>query len=140
MQPANTELNISVEELAMSLSIAGSPAVAKGLLLSQVGKLSDDEERGRLRSAAHALLARDLVVIKDSKPYLQDNLAALVEVMQKYDYSIRFARRVDSLEQVLAYYFSGRTILKHQNRDGVVQHFAYLPDTASPAYRGSDFL
>ena len=117
------EYALGIEEVAAAIAVAGIPEAAKGLLVSNFGRLSADEERGRLLSANHSLYARGLLTVSDHHPQLIPDLTRIVTVFTSNTRSLRMGKTSVFGEDVLAYYHDQDGWVKHAIRDGVAHYF-----------------
>lgn len=124
-KPSLFEYSFSVEEFAVIMSVAGRADEAKGLLTSQLGMLSSEEERGRLLSANHSLLARNLLSIRDSQVQVDTDVSELMEKLFMSTSLCRFGRTGKFGEDVLTYYYVSDGLLEHAMSDGVVHRFRF---------------
>lgn len=117
------EYSLAIEEFAVSMGLAGRPEEAKGLLLSQFGMLPTDEERGRLLSANHSLLARNLLSIVNGAPELSKELTHVISLLFSTTRLCRFGRTGKFGEDILTYHYSSDGLLEHVITDGIVHSF-----------------
>jgi len=117
-----TEFRVSAEELALALSLVGRPDVAKGLLVGHFGLMEEAHMHSRLYAAGHSLMSKALLSVDASRGQsrLDDNFADVVSALAECDFTIRFTRSQDDVEQHVAYHIRGATIVEHRVAEGVV--------------------
>ena len=116
---------LGLEELAMGISIAGFPEAAKGMLVANLGEMDKNEEHGRLMAANHSLMAKNLLFLEDDGPHLELDFEKVVAALTQYDYTLRFSVGSGEKEEILAYYYKGKEIVKHENLQGVAHIFSF---------------
>lgn len=127
--------DLSTEELAVVIGIAGRPEIAKGLLSSSFGEISVDEERGRLLAAHNSLLARKLIHLEAGQPQLHPEFKKTMAAFLVGRRLVRAGRTGLFGEDMLAYYHHADGWLGHGIRDGVSHHldFPFSLDRAEAA-------
>ncbi|RME60530.1 hypothetical protein D6779_02045 [Candidatus Parcubacteria bacterium] len=136
----NIVYQLGLEELAMSVSLAGSPQAAKGMLVANLGELDTNEEHGRLMAANHSLMAKGLLVIEDDGPRLQPDFEKAISVLTQYDYTLRFSIGSGASEEILAFYAKDNHIVKHENRQGVVHILSFASGIEQIVEDGAAFF
>ncbi len=117
-------LSLGLEELVVVLNLLGYPEVAKGLLVSQLGELSPDEERGRLLAANHSLMAKEILYLQGGSIRMKEGPARLLGFLITNDYAVRgTARSTQAAEESLTYYVRNRSVVEHRLTHGVVHAF-----------------
>lgn len=125
----NLVLTLSLEEVAVVLSLLGYPEVAKGLLVTQLGEISADEERGRLLAANHSLLAKNILYLQGDKIRMEPPYAQLLGFLTTNDYALRGTiRQIGQPEQILNFYARGERLVEHRITHGVVHTFREVSD------------
>ena len=118
-------IRLGLEELAVSLSLVGRPEAAKGFLLSHLGELNEDEERGRLLAAHHSLLAKNILYMEGERPRIKSEFSHILRPLVQSDFFLRCSRKADGEpEQVLSFYFRDGYIVSHAIEHGVVHELA----------------
>lgn len=115
---------LSVEEMALSLTLLGREEMASALMVLHFGALSEAEGKSRLTAAAHSLIARDLGSFSFSRGelLLSEPLQQVLKIVTAPDYSIRFSRVRDEEEIQQTYHWCGEEMVLQQVKSGV----AYL--------------
>lgn len=115
---------LSVEEMALSLTLLGHEEMARALMLLHFGELSEAEGKGRLTAAAHGLIARDLGTFSFSKRELSlsEPFQQVLKIVTAPDYSIRFSRVREGEDIQQVYHWRGEEVVLQQVKGGV----AYL--------------
>lgn len=115
------EISISLEELALLLNLMGYPIVAKGFLVSQLGNIAAEEERGRLMAANHTLLAKDIITLEEGQLHIAAPYSELLDLLPNNDYAVRciLVSQGDT-QRMLTYYIRGEQIVEQQIAFGVV--------------------
>lgn len=120
---------LSLEELAVSLSLLGKPEVGKGLLISELGQIGPEEERGRLSAATHTLMAKELLSFHEDQLQPSVSFVNLVTPLVNCDFSFRCSRtRENASEQVLIFYFRQGHIVRHEIRHSVIHYLTKIDD------------
>ena len=122
-----TAYEISAEEVALAMSVAGYPGNANSLLEATFGDLSEDERRGRLKAAGASLAARRLLTIEgEQPPTLDPNLARVVSILHAPAFSLKYDRGSPGALDTIAYHFERRdgTVIEQTIREGVVHRLA----------------
>ena len=127
---------VSLEEMAYLLE-AAQEGQGGGFLRATLGKLGEEEMRGRLVSAAHSLLARQLLRIESEKIRVVPALQTLLLHLLHSNYTLRIGKTEKGEERLRTYFFSGQDVVEESVDQGVVvclrkvdrEHI--LPRTAS---------
>lgn len=123
-------IRLSLEELAVSLSMLGNPALGKGILVSELGQISSEEERGRLSAATHTLMAKEILSLKEKKLTPAASFLNLITPLINCDFSIRCSRTAENeLDQVLLFYFRQSLIVKHEIQHSVIHELTEVTNT-----------
>lgn len=131
---------LSVEEVALAVSMAGQPEVAHGLMMAQLGTMPQEEVRARLRAAGHSLLARGwLAMDAQGEMHLADPLTRIARVLSRADFSIRYSRSHRNAELALTFHFGEEGIFAHRLEQGVVHHIVEVQDTDAVIQGGLEF-
>jgi len=114
---------VSVEELALALSIQGKPEAASGLLQATFGTLTPDDQRGRLLAAGASLAARSLLAVQDTeKPMLDPGFCRLVAPLLAPRFSIKYDKATSATLDTVACHFAREDglVVEQTVRQGVV--------------------
>lgn len=133
-------LRVSLEELAVLLSLTGHPAIAKNILVASLGEMNPDEEKGRLLAANHTLMAKDILTIQDAQPVLDAQVVRLVSVLSKQNFLLRLSSGEGISERILTYYFQDDLVVEHQVHFGVVHLFEEVENAGVISVRAGSFL
>jgi hypothetical protein len=133
---------LSVEEIAVALTLIGKPELGHDLLVTQSGAApGQDEVRSRLLAAAHSLISRGwLAVTPEGTVGLADSLARVARVLAQADFSIRYSRSYRDAEMLLTYHFVQGGIFEHRLEQGVVHSITELEDAAAVVQGGLNFF
>lgn len=117
-------LCLSVEELALALTLSGHAEMARALMGLHFGELSEAEGKARLTAAAHSLIARDLGSFSFSKGELSlsEPFQQVLKIVTAPDYSIRSSRVREGEDIQQVYHWYGENVVLQQVKGGV----AYL--------------
>ena len=115
---------LSVEEMALSLTLLGHEEMARALMLLHFGELSETASKARLTAAAHSLIARDLGTFSFStgELSLSEPFQQVLKIVTAPDYSIRFSRVREGEDIQQVYHWRGEEVVLQQVKSGV----AYL--------------
>lgn len=117
-------LALGLEELVVVLNLLGYSEVAKGLIVTQLGEISPDEERGRLLAANHSLMAREILYLQGGSIRMKEGPARLLGFLIANDYAVRgTARSQSSGEETLTFYVRNGEVVEHRLTHGVVHAF-----------------
>jgi hypothetical protein len=112
---------LTVEEIALLLSLRGEPTLAQDLLRAQLGAMSQENVEGRLYAAGHALISRgELAVAADGSIHVGEQMARLTDILLDAPCSLRFTRSYRNAELLLTYHFYQGAIYEHRLVQGVV--------------------
>lgn len=114
-----------VEEFSVALSLIKRVDEARGLMISTFGKLSQEEEKGRLLAAYNSLFARKLITFDGKDTGLHPNITKLLDIFFSSHKLIKVGKAVDSGEDLVSYYFHEGTWLEHSVTQGVAYRFHY---------------
>jgi len=118
---------LSVEEVALAMSIAGYAGNTNALLEATFGTMSEDERRGRLMAAGASLAARRLVTLEGEQPLtLDQELTRVVGILHAPAFSLKYDRGSPGALGTIAYHFerSDGTVIEQTIREGVVHSLA----------------
>ncbi len=136
-----TDFFFGVEELAVVMSVAGSPEMAHSFMVAQLGDMSKEEARARLLSATHSLLARGWVMLgTQGETLLAEPILALAKVLTKSDFSIRLNRSYPTAELLLSFHFSNGSIYSQAIEQGVVHRITCIQDKETVIQKGLEFF
>jgi hypothetical protein len=126
----NNDFLLSVEEIALAMSMVDKPDAAHGLMAMQLGDMSQEEARIRLMTAGHSLIARGFLSIdEEAMAHLAAPLARVARVLTGADYSIRCSRSYPEADIYLSFHFGEGGIFAHAVEQGVVHHVVELEGT-----------
>jgi hypothetical protein len=137
---SNANIEMSVEELALSLGLMGKPDTAKILLKAAFGEISSEEEKGRLLAASHSLVSRELVSVQDNQARLSSVVQEIVTMLVDCDFLIRFDLTKITSEETLSYYVRGETVLEQRINQGVAYRFSCSSGIAGIVHGGKSFF
>lgn len=121
IKETHPEIHLSLEELALLINLMGYPIVAKGLLTSQLGDISPQEERGRLLAANHTLLAKGMMELRGGKLYIEPAYSDLLDLLPNNDYAVRCVVSSEgSASQMLTYYLRDDQTVQQRITHGAV--------------------
>ena len=117
-------LSLGLEELVVVLNLLGYAEVAKGLLVTQLGEIGPNEERGRLLAANHSLMAKEILYLQGGAIRMEEGPARLLGFLIANDYAVRgTARNIKAAEESLTCYIRGGEVVEHRLTHGVVHAF-----------------
>jgi hypothetical protein len=132
---------LSVEEVALAMSMVGQPEVAHDLMLAQLGTMKQEEARVRLLTAGHSLMAQGwLTMDAQGAMHLADPLARVARVLSRADFSIRYSRSHREADLSLSFHFGERGIFAHRIEQGVLHHVTEVQDTDAVIQDGLVFF
>ena len=133
--------SLSIEEMAVGLSLLGRPELARTLLSNQYGEIGADDERGRLMAANNTLCVRGWLTIDgNGRPHLDPQLRQALEAVVRQDYLLRCSRNSGGKEEVLAYYVTPEITVEHSiGMSGVAHHLA-IADAGRIVEKVTEFL
>ena len=138
---STNEFFLSVEEVAMTLSIIGQPKEAHALMVAQLGKIGQEEARVRLLTAGHTLMARGYLSLDlEGRAHLSEPLARVVHVLAQADYTIRYNRSYRDADFSLAFHFDAENIFAHRLEQGVVHHITEVSNVEDVIQGGLGFF
>lgn len=100
-----TELRLSLEELALILSLLGYAEAAKLSLTEYLGDPGYDELRGRMLAAGNSLLARGILGAANGQMQMEPAYADLLQPIIYHDYVVRCSLMQAGQEEMLASYY-----------------------------------
>lgn len=117
-------LSLGLEELVVLLGLLGYSEVAKGLLVSHLGEVDSNEERGRLMAANHSLMAKNILYLENDSIRMVPEYARLLGALIANDFAVRTSVRVlGETEHTLTYYVRNEQLIEHRITHGVVHTF-----------------
>jgi hypothetical protein len=132
---------LSVEEMALALSIVGQPQAAHDLMAAQLGDMEQEEARVRLLTAGHALMARGwLAMDEQGTVHLAEPVARVARVLSRAEFTIRYSLFDQQLDLSLAYHFGEGGIFSHNLEQGVVHHIVEVQGVDAVLKGGLEFL
>jgi hypothetical protein len=136
------QLDFGVEEFAVSMSMFERPEEAKGLLISALGEISPEEERGRLLAAYNSLFARGLIAYSNqhTDPALHSDIKAMLNLFFGSQTLIRVSKISEMSENTVSYYSCNDGWLEHCINEGVSHRFSYPLNEKEITKRISAFL
>lgn len=136
------QFDLGIEELAVAISMIGKTEEAKGLLVSVLGEISPEEERGRLLAAYNSLFARGLIAYADqhTDPILDSDIKAILELFFGSQTLIRVSKISEMSENTASYYIGNDGWLEHCINQGVSHRFLYPINEKEVTKRISAFL
>ncbi len=117
--------DFGIEEFAVVLSLTKKTDEANGMIFSTFGKLSSDEERGRLLAAYNSLFARGLLGYKEGEFSLHTGIRKMLDIFFKSRKLVKTGKSVDTGENVISYYAHQNVWLEHSVIQGVAHRFRY---------------
>ncbi len=131
---------LGIEELAAGIKAVGDPESAIGILTANFGELNTEEKRGRFLAANHSLMAKGLISLEKGAWHIQNEFERAMKMLIQYDFSLRlnFGEGID--EQIMAFYFRDKQILKHVNLQGVAHHLSWAGSLQQVVQDGIRFL
>lgn len=143
-----SELRLSLEELALILSLLGYAEAAKLSLTEYLGDPGSDELRGRMLAAGNSLLARGILGAVDDQLQMEPAYADLLQPIIHHDYVVRcnlmrtgqeemltsYYRRADQIAVLRPYYGIYSTIARMANEAAVADDCLafFLPSDLIP--------
>ncbi|GIL15517.1 MAG: hypothetical protein BroJett039_06900 [Chloroflexota bacterium] len=140
MNKAVDNLRLSIEEVALVLSIHGSPDAAKLMLLASFGELSPDEEKGRLLAAGHSLMARGFLNLNSGKSELAPPMSELVSAMNTYQIALRMESKSTETDVTITFFIHGNQIIQQSVEQGVVYRFDQVQEQSTIIQKGVRFF
>ena len=132
---------LTVEEMALLLSLRKQPELAQELLRAQLGPLTKENVEGRLYAAGHTLMARgELAVAADGSIHVGEDLDLLANILLDAAHSLRYTRSYRNAELLLTYHFYQDAIYEHQIEQGVVHEIKRVADVEAVAAGGVTFF
>jgi len=138
---ANDDFLLSVEEVALAMSIVGQPEMAHNLMAAQLGEMQQEEARARLLAAGHSLMARRwLTMDAQGTMHLAEPLGRVARVLSRADFSVRYSRSHRNADFSLSFHFGEGGIFAHRIEQGVVHHITEVQDTDAVIRGGLTFF
>lgn len=135
------EFLFGIEELAVVMSVAGSPEMAHSFMIAQLGNMPKEEARARLLAATHSLLARGWVTLgTQGETVVTKPILSLAKALTKADFSIRLNRSYPTAELLLNFHFLNEHIYSHTVEQGVVHRITYIQDKDTVIQQGMQFF
>jgi len=127
------DICLSVEELALVLSLQGKAQAGYDLLTFQLGnRLDIHQAQERLVAASHTLIARGLAAVDVTGTiHLMDSVALVGNLMTEPDFSVRFMRADLNSQHTFTFHVRGSDIFQHEVEQGVAHSFSHIDDFAS---------
>ena len=127
------DIRLSVEELALVLSLQGKAQAGYDLLISQLGnRLDTHQAQERLVAASHTLIARGLAAVDATGSiHLMDSVVFVGNLLTEPDFSVRFMRADLSSQHTLTFHVRGSDIFQHEVEQGVAHSFSSIDDFTS---------
>lgn len=126
------DLRLSLEELALILSLVGQAPLAKSMLTEELGDMSPDELRGRIQAAGNTLLAKDAFHLNGETFELSSPYARVLGPMMNADYAIQCtAFAVDQPGRTVMFYVKGDEIVEHHAINGIYHSLQRLEDLST---------
>ncbi|HEY1016299.1 MAG TPA: hypothetical protein VGE07_26550 [Herpetosiphonaceae bacterium] len=125
----------SVEELTYLLAMSGFRDEGRALLAGTFDEeLNDDQLEQRMLTAAHSLMAREMMAVGgDGSINLEENTAALARVLVDADYSFRFSKAVSdgeiAGELAFSIHHAQNQWIEHTIEQGVVHQLSVFNST-----------
>lgn len=135
------QARFSLEELAVCLSMMGKPEAAKQMLITYLGEINADEERGRLLAVNHTLLAKEILYLEGENVRLRESFARLLSPLVYSDAVLRCSRKArGKQEQVLSHHFRNGSFVRHEIDYGVVHTLTEVTTKDEVITACTDFL
>ena len=132
---------LTVEEIALLMSLHGQKEAAKELLQYQLGPVGKENVQGRLYAAGHSLIAGgELAVAADGSIHVGEDMALLTDILLDSPHSLRFTRTYRNAELLLTYHFYRGVIYEHRLVQGVVHEIEAVADSTAVAAGGVAFF
>lgn len=130
-----TPLSLSVEELALSVSLMGYPEDAATLLQAQFGEISSEKAQHYLEAASHSLLARGWAIQENGSLTLSPILQDVIQSLMVTQFSLQLQKRPRRGSPVsLTFHFGPVDVLVHSlSYDVVHQFYRIVPEDVLPA-------
>jgi hypothetical protein len=134
----NKNFSLSVEEVALVLSMMDRPNEAHNLMITQLGDMDQDEARARLLAAGNSMLARNwLILDQDGTMHLSEDVVPVAYILSDADFSIRYNRSHSNMDVSLSFHFREESIFAHGIEQGVVHHLREV-ENANDAIQGGE--
>lgn len=139
MITTQSTVQLSVEEMALAMSLAGMPETGKLFLYSAYGELSGEDESSRLYAAGHSLVARDLIYIVEGRAELSHDMKRIFSILTESEYSIQYVKQQEGLAN-LVYAVQGADIIEQASKQGVAYELTEVRDEEQIADGGIKFF
>lgn len=135
---------VSVDELALAMSILGYPQPARSLLEATWGPLHEEEISGRLYAAGTSLAARSWLKVDPAgslTAILEHQLGQIVQLLVRPAFTLRYDKGASGDLQTCAYHFASDRdlVVEHSVRQGIVHCFTLVAQ-AEIALKGINFF
>ena len=120
------DYRFSIEEVAALLAISGRKDLAKGILLSNFGELSPEEERGRLLAANHSLYVHGHVSIQGEQQEITPEISRLLSAFANPTRTLRAGKTGSFGEDLRIFFYSEGSWTENAVQDGVI--FSFQPE------------
>ncbi len=132
---------LTVEEIALLMSLRKQPELAQELLQAQLGPLTKENVEGRLYAAGHTLIARDeLAVAVDGSIHIGEEMTLLTQILLDAPHSLRYTRSYRNADLLLTYHFYQGVIYEHRLVQGVVHEIEAVADSDKAVASGIQFF
>jgi hypothetical protein len=135
------KVRMSVEELALVLSLAGENEMGRFLIEAHLGEMQPQEIDTKLHTAAHSLLARGWINMTDKLEFeLSGNMEKTIAVLVDAEFTLQYRRSFEEGEYLLSYHFYDNEFYKHSIEWGVVHQLSYAGSVEKVLQGGIDFF
>ncbi len=132
---------LSVEEIALVMSIIGQPQMAHDIMVAQLGAMQKEEAHIRLLTAGHSLLARKwLDIDAEGKMSLVEPLMSWGQILVHADFSIRYSRSSRQADYSFTHHFKENRVLTHIIEQGLLHHITQVSDRKTLLQEGKEFF
>lgn len=132
---------LTVEEIALLLSLRKQPEMAQEVLRAQLGPLTKENVEGRLYAAGHTLIARgEMAVAADGSIHVGEDMALLADILIDVPHSLRYTRTYRNAELLLTYHFYQGAVYEHRLSQGVVHEIELVAGSEAVAAGGVQFF
>lgn len=132
---------LSLDEVAVCIQLQSGDDAARSFLRSTMGQMSDDNAAGRLAAGSHALLARDALTVDPATgaAALHPDLATMVAVMDRSDWTLRCSIVAGGLPADTTYFRAGALTVEFAVRLGVVARMELVAPPGDVPRRAAAF-
>jgi hypothetical protein len=135
------DVRLSVEELALILSLSGEQEMGRLLIEAQLGEMQPEEIDSKLYTAAHSLLARGWINMTESLEFeLSKRMELIFHVLTNAKFSLQYRRTFEDGEFTLTYHFFNHSIYEHAIEWGVVHQIKRVSGVEAIVQGGMDFF